>query len=181
MKPTDEELVILFQQEGNSRFFEILVTRYRQRIYLKCLGYVKNKDTAEDLCQDIFAKIFQKIDTFRRESLFTTWLYAITHNECLNYLRSIKKSSHEVITEKLADKLEEIIEEDEVDAEVSEESLMLLLEELTREDKLILLLKYKDKQPIKEIQKVLGLSESAVKMRLKRAKERINKLYISRK
>lgn len=77
----------------------------------------------------------------------------------------------------MADLIEDV---DEVPQEVSLQILDQLLDTISPEEKLLLLLKYKEKHSIKDIQTSLNLSESAVKMRLKRAKEKINALYKER-
>ena len=84
---------------------------------------------------------------------------------------------HQVISDKLSTELEDVIEAEEVDKESLHNALELLLEQITPEEKLLLLLKYKEKQPLQTIITTLNISESAAKMRLLRAKEKINKLY----
>ena len=142
--------------------------------------YVKNHDTAEDLCQDILIKIYLKINTFKSGSRFTTWLFSIIHNHCMDYLKKNRKGLHQEITKELSDEVGELLEFDEtVSDEISEELLSGLLDQITPEGKLILLLKYKEKKSIKDIQIALNISESTVKMRLKRAKDKINRLHKS--
>lgn len=176
----DEELITLIQQ-GNLHYFSILSTRYEGYITKKCKTYVKNSDTAEDLCQEILIKIFLKINDFQKKANFSTWLYSIIHNTCIDYLRKNKKNSQQVLTEKMVDEVADLIEDvDEVPQEVSLQILDQLLDTISPEEKLLLLLKYKEKHSIKDIQTSLNLSESAVKMRLKRAKEKINALYKER-
>lgn len=87
---------------------------------------------------------------------------------------------HQEITEELSNELGEMLEyEDEPSLDISEDLLNSLLEQITPEGKLILLLKYKEKKTIREIQTALNINESTVKMRLKRAKDKINRLYKS--
>nr|WP_281349504.1 RNA polymerase sigma factor [Fulvivirga aurantia] len=165
-------------QEGNMRYFSELAARYESYIIKKCKTYVKETDIAEDLCQEILIKIFLKINNFERKANFSTWLYSIIHNTCIDYLRKSKKNARQVITEQMVEELAEMVEDvDELPEELSEAILDKLLDEISPEEKLLLLLKYKEKHSIKDIQQSLNLSESAIKMRLKRAKEKVNKLY----
>ena len=174
---SDEELV-LRMKSGEHRYFSVFVDRYEKHIFNKCKSYVKDQDVAADLSQEVLIKVFTQLSKFRQEAKLTTWLFSIIHNTCIDYLRSRKKSTHEVITEKLADKVFDIVDHnEEISEEKTVEILESLLEQMTPEGKMILLLKYKEKHSIQDIQQSLGLSESAVKMRLKRAKETINKLY----
>ncbi len=179
---TDEEIVLLLKTDGNSRYFTILAERHEKKILQKCKTYVDSNVAAEDLCQEILIKLFLKVNDFKGNSKFSTWLFSIIHNTCIDHLRKNKKDIHKVITDKMSDEVPDMIEGDEdVSEELSEIILAKLLEELTPEEKLILLLKYKEKHPIKDIQNTLNLSESAVKMRLKRAREKLNKLYATYK
>ncbi|MEQ8906072.1 RNA polymerase sigma factor [Ekhidna sp.] len=176
-KLSDEELV-LRMKSGDNRYFSVFADRYEKYILTRCKSYVKDADSAEDLSQEVMIKVFLQVANFRKEAKLTTWLFSIIHNTCIDYLRSKKKRTHDVISEKLADEVFEIVDADEeLTEEKTVEILETLLDQMTPEGKLILLLKYKEKHSINDIQNSLGLSESAVKMRLKRAKEMLNKLY----
>lgn len=180
MKPSDEEIILKLQVEFDPKLFSILIEHHRPTIKNKCLKYVKNKDMAEDLCQDILIKLYLKINTFRNGSRFTTWLFSIIHNHCMDYLKNSRKEIHHEITKELRDEVGELLEsENEFSNVMTEELLNHLLEQITPEGKLILLLKYKERKSIKEIQTALNINESTVKMRLKRAKDKINRLYRS--
>lgn len=175
---SDEQLILLLQDVYNPGYFSLLVQRHEKYILRKCMSYVKNEDVAEDLCQEILIKLFINIKSFKGEARFSTWLFSIIHNTCIDHLRKNKKNVRQVITEKMAEEVAEMIEGvDEVSEELSVKILEHLLDEISPEEKMILLLKYKEKHPIKDIQLTLGLSESAVKMRLKRAKSKVSKLY----
>ncbi|UII28732.1 RNA polymerase sigma factor [Fulvivirga maritima] len=181
-KISDEELILLLQKGGNGPYFTLLAERHEKYILKKCTSYVKDDDEAEDLCQEILIKLFLKVNDFKGQAKFSTWLFSIIHNTCIDHLRKSKKNVTQVITEKMADEISEMIEGvDEVPEEISMTILNQLLEEISPEEKLLLLMKYKEKHHIKDIQLTLGLSESAVKMRLKRAKEKLNKLYMKQR
>ena len=174
---TDEELVQFLQNGGPQRYFSILADRHHDYVLKKCKSYVKHEDEAEDLSQEIFIKVFMQLNTFRSEAKFKTWLYTIIYHTCVDYLRKKKKNTHQVISDKLGAEFEEVIDAEEVDKESLHIALEQLLEQITPEEKLLLLLKYKEKQSLNAIINTLQISESAAKMRLKRAKEKINKLY----
>lgn len=174
---SDKELIEEFQG-GDQVCFAVLLDRYKTHIYKKCLSYMKDKDSAADLSQEVLIKLFLKLPEFRNEAKFSTWLYSIIHHTCIDLLRKQKKNTQAIIQDKLAEEVYEIVEFDE---EISEQSTMDILEELldqlNPQEKLILVMKYKEKHHIKDIQLALGLSESAVKMRLKRSKAKLNSLY----
>ncbi|MEQ8925793.1 MAG: RNA polymerase sigma factor [Fulvivirga sp.] len=176
---SDEQIIYVLQKEGNNRYFTILSERYENSIIKKCKSYVKDEDTAEDLCQEILLKVFLKLNSFQGNAKFSTWLFSIIHNTCIDYLRKHKKNVSKIITDKMVDEVADLIEGvDELPDELSEQILFELMDNISAEDRLLLLLKYKEKHSIKDIQLSLQLSESAIKMRLKRAKDRINKLYL---
>ncbi len=178
-KLSDESLALKLKESGDQRYFAELARRHENKILKKCKSYVQQEDASEDLMQEVLIKIFLRIKDFRSEAKFSTWLFTIIHSTCVDYLRKHKKNVHGIITEKLSEEVGEMVDtEDEVPGAISEKILEELLNQMTPEEKLLLLLKYKEKNQIKDIQQTLNLSGSAVKMRLKRAKEKINKLYL---
>jgi len=175
----DEVLALQLRESGDQRYFSVLAKRHEHKILKKCRSYVREEEASEDLTQEVLIKVFLRIKDFRNEARFSTWLFTIIHSTCIDHLRRNKKNVHSVITEKLADELGEMVDGDEEVGEVlSEQILEELLEQITPEEKVILLLKYKEKHTVKDIQRTLNLSESAIKMRLKRAREKVNKLYL---
>ncbi len=91
---SDTELILSFQEEGNIGAFEILVNRYKEKVFSSILFFVKDSYLAEDLFQDVFIKI---IDTLRNkryseEGKFLPWALRIAHNLCVDYFRKIKRT-----------------------------------------------------------------------------------------
>ncbi len=156
---------------GNNTYFGIFSERYRGFILTKCHQFVKSEDEAEDLCQEVMIKVFLQIRTFRQEARFNTWLYTVIYNTCVDHLRKSKQNVNKILSANLHQHMEEIVDFDEKPTkEVSMEMLEELLNQMTPEGRLILLLKYKENRSLKEIMSTLGISESAAKMRLLRAK-----------
>lgn len=180
---TDEELVSKIISSNNTALFEVLYERFSKIIYNKCYSFVHNEEEAKDLTQDIFLKLFVKLSSFQGKSKFSTWVYSFTYNYCVNYVTRSPVRKYEV---RLSDSSaienysEEImiINEDFVDNN-SEVKLKHALNEISLDDKSILLLKYQNNLTIKNIESLLGLGSSAVKMRIKRAKERLTASYMA--
>ncbi|MDC8003511.1 sigma-70 family RNA polymerase sigma factor [Aureisphaera galaxeae] len=177
---TDEELVSKIVATKDSELFAVLYDRYAKLVYNKCLSFSKSKEEAHDLTHDIFVLLFVKLKTFKGKSKFSTWLYSMTYNFCVNYVQREKKKREEkiLVTDSIGDYEKAQVSDLElfsVPAETLEKALNLC----KPEDKMILLLKYQDELPIKEIATALGLGESAVKMRINRAKARIIEIYKS--
>lgn len=168
------------RQTQNKRFVAELYDRYSQKIYRKCLSFVKRTSKAEDLTHDIFVKVLLSLSTFKGNSKVSTWIYAITYNFCVDYLRKEKKLNFHHNEFKTGDNDNYDEEDDLQDLQfMRAERLKEILEKIKTDEKMILLMKYQDNFSIKQIQEILGISESATKMRLKRAKEKVKKIYLS--
>ncbi len=88
-KLSDEKLMARFQK-GQLGAFEILLERHRRGIFYFILRFAYNRDTAEDLVQDVFLRVVAKKATFQRRSKFTTWLYTIARNLSIDHLRKMR-------------------------------------------------------------------------------------------
>lgn len=175
---SDEDLVQAITKTNDTLLFEILYDRYSTLVYNKCLSFSKDEDEAKDLTQDVFLKLFVKLSSFKGTAKFSTWLYAFTYNHCVNYVtrntaKKIEKQSVEHYD------IENISDEpnDEDFSQMKVDKLKDALNLISPDEKMILLLKYQDFLTIKEIESVLGIGESAVKMRIKRAKEKLLTVY----
>jgi len=172
---SDEQLVRYYVDTQRNRFFEELYERYADKVYRKCLSFVKDQAKAEDFTHDIFLKLIVRIGTFKEHSKFSTWLFSITYNYCMDQLRLNKKMAEDELNENI-----DIAEESEDSEEIEMESKRLrrALEGISPEERTILVMKYQDDFSIKDIAGTFGLTESAVKMRLKRSKEKLRKHYL---
>jgi len=85
-KLTDEKLMARFQK-GEIQAFEALFARHRRGIFNFVLRFVGNRDLAEDLVQDIFLRLVAAAQSFQKRSKFTTWLYTIARNLCIDHYR----------------------------------------------------------------------------------------------
>lgn len=177
---TDEEIVDLIRETNDQKYIGILYGRFSNKIYRRAISFVKEANLAQDLTHDVFMKILLNIGSFKGKSKFSTWVYSITYNYCIDYLRKRQKERIKAnnYSNETADLEEEDAEEFESLREMKVERLMELMEMVTDHDKMILLMKYQDNMSIKDIQGVFEISESAVKMRINRAKGKIKKLYV---
>jgi len=114
---------------------------------------------------------------FGGKSKFSTWIYSITYNYCIDLIRKGKKEKNifSEDIEKVADIAEEI--PDSAILEIEVKKLKIILEKIPVGDKAVLLMKYQDDMSIKEISESLLKSESAIKMKIKRAKHKVQKVY----
>ncbi len=173
---SDEEIVMLIINSGNKELFELLYLRYFKKVRDKCFSFLKDSNLSEEFANDILTKAYEKIHGFKGNSSFSSWIYSITYNYCIDYLRLKKKLHYPEWNSN--NELPEIIDEAEADfEEVNYENLLTIFELIHPEEKVLLLMKYQDNLPIKQIAKTLRISEDAVKMRLKRARSRVIYMY----
>ncbi|GGX30283.1 RNA polymerase sigma factor [Aquimarina muelleri] len=174
---TDEELVDKIGSSQNPLLFSTLYDRYSKKIYNKCYSFTKNEEEAKDLTQDVFLKLFTKLHTFKGNSKFSTWLYAFTYNFCINYLKRDPLRKMESLSDTIEKHEYHLFENEDVNDEqlfeIKVSKLEKILNTIDPEDKAILLLKYQDEISVKDLQVILNIGESAVKMRLKRAKIKV--------
>lgn len=174
---TDEEMIHQVFPDQPDQCFAFLYQRYVGKVYQRCLSMTKDSDQAQDFTQDIFIKVFSKLDAFHERSRFSTWLFAVSSNYCADQLRLGKRF---VLTS-----LDEVLDADPADLPADywhEETLQIVqkaMETLCVQDRDLLRLKYEDGLSVTEIAKVYGLKESTVKMWLKRIREKIQRLTAS--
>lgn len=134
---------------------------------------------AEDAVQEIFMKILVNMNKFSAKSKFSTWVYSVTYNYCIDIIRRNKRAKKVISNTDISGMDRE--EEDEIDdkylLEIEISRLKVVLDELDSGDKAVLLMKYQDDMSISDMADIYGKTDSAIKMRIKRAKERFKRIY----
>ena len=174
---TDLEVIQEYLQTQQASYFNILYKRYSSKVYSKCISLLKEEALARDATQEIFIKIFLNLKKFGGKSKFSTWIYSITYNFCIDMIRKRKKLRN-IFSEEIENApeiIEEVPDEELLMMEVSR--LKVVLEHIPIGDKAVLLMKYQDDMQIKEIAATLTKSESAIKMKIKRAKHKAQRVY----
>lgn len=176
-KFTDEELVSHYLETQQNDYFDQLYRRYCHKVHRKCLSFTKDDVQAQDLTQDIFLRLMTKLTSYKQQSRFSTWLYSITHNYCTNQIRSPHKLNEltiDVDWEMLPGNTDDgDAEQHELNVRQVQRAMMCL----TYEEQQLLQLKYLDDFSIRELADKHAISESAVKMRLKRSRDRLRYYY----
>lgn len=174
----DEQLVHAFQTSVSTAPFDTLYQRYLEKVHRTCLSFTNDTQTAQDYAQDIFLKVFRRLDSFAHRSSFSTWLYATAHNHCLDQHRLRKR----LPTEPLAPDLAQTLADSSPFTDDAKEDQLGLLErqlaKLSPLDKDLLRLKYERGLSVVALSQHYQLSESAVKMRLKRSRDRLRSLCV---
>lgn len=176
---TDEEIIDKIIREHKNELYEVIYDRYFAKVRDKCYSFFKNKAQSEDFANDILSKVYEKLDGFKSKSSFSSWLYSISYNSIIDFLRK-KKQLHYPNWNQEND-LPEIIDESDADiSEISYDNFLIILDLIHPEEKALLLMKYQDSLSLKAIGASLAISEDAVKMRLKRARSRVVYLYFEK-
>lgn len=175
---TDTELIALYLREQNTTYFTQLYRRYASKVFAKCISMLGDEGLARDATQDIFIKILLNLSKFTEQSSFSTWVYSITYNYCIDLIRK-KKKIPLLYTEDVGkiSKEREVEIPDSVLLEMKQERLAKVLDRLPPGDKAILMMKYIDDLQIKDIGDILGKTESAIKMQIMRAKQKAQTIY----
>lgn len=175
---TDYQVVHSILKKKNVLLQAEIYARYASQIYFTCLGLLKDKSMAKDLSQDILIKILQKLDSFKGTADFSFWVHAITKNHCLTYLEKMKKMR--MVAMETMENIESSMDDLEI-AEMKEAKLIQLeieLYKLTEGEQFTLTQKYFKNCSIKNLAYHLDISESAVKMRLNRGRDKLRKMIL---
>jgi len=172
----DEDIISRIISEKEIDLFQMLYNKYHPKVLDKCYSLLKNKELAKETAQDIFSKVYENLESFKGKSSFSSWLYSVTYNQCIDYLR-LKKKLHYPEWNRENEIPEIIDDSEELISDISYDRLMEILDLLHTEEKALLMMKYNDNFTIKHISEALRVSESAAKMRIKRAKTRLIFLY----
>ena len=155
----DNDLIDIINQ-GDVKAFEILYDRYSSKVQKRCYFICLNIEVARDLMQEIWVKVFLQLHTFRKESAFSSWLYRLTTNHCLTY---IKSKAH---TGQWSGEIP--LNETSPESPTASIDVHLLLQKLSLEDRSILAMKYLGEYSYEEISAIYKIGVSAAKMRVSR-------------
>lgn len=186
MQLDKEAWLIKRVQRGDVKAYETLIGAYEKLIYNLCLKILKDQEESADAAQEVCLKIWRQIGSFKGTAKFSTWVYRMTTNQCLDMLRKNKRKETEV---SLYLSEEEGKEEKMTDAQSIWEDMsehlarkelgvivMQGLEEIKEEYRIILILREMEERSYEEIAQILDLSLGTVKSRLSRARQALKKI-----
>lgn len=179
MKEKSDEEIAREVQKGKIEAFGFLVDRYEEKINRYLQKFISQKEDREDLVQNIFLKVFENIQSFDSKRKFSTWIYAIAHNELVNFLKKKKKMPIYFI------ELDTILPfsfnkknvDGEIDLKNKKEILDKALENLELKYKEPIFLFYFENLSYHDISEILKIPVSTVGVRIKRAREKIKKFF----
>jgi RNA polymerase sigma-70 factor (ECF subfamily) len=174
---TDEELAALAAREGSDGpAFNELVSRFRARVWQICYRLLSNEHDANDAAQEVFVRLFLHRARFEGRSKYSTWVHGIAVRTCLTIRRGRGRRQRR---ENLAN--DEVIDSQAPAVHTQPEGLSLdlmqMLDILDEEDRALLILKYAENYSHEELAEIFSLSVSACKMRISRAREKIQERF----
>ena len=147
---SDEEIVRMIVEDGQKELYTILYNRYQMKVQDKSYSMLKNRDLAAEAKQHILEKTYEKLSSFKGKSSFSSWLYSITYNYCIDYLRNKKKMSYpEWNSKNELPEISDVIEDEE--EMIDSEKLNVILDKVHPEEKALLIMKYNDDISISNI------------------------------
>lgn len=175
---SDSQLIMLYLKAQDANYFSQLYRRYAGKVFAKCISMLGDHGLARDATQDVFIKILLNLSKFTEQSSFSTWVYSITYNYCIDLIRK-KKKNILIFTEDMGrvSTAADVEIPDSVILEMETNRLEKVLNKLPVGDKAILDMKYTEDLSIKEIGEILNKTESAIKMQIMRAKIKAQDLY----
>jgi RNA polymerase sigma-70 factor (ECF subfamily) len=178
----EAELVRRAQARDELAFREI-VERYQAKVYSIIFGILRNRNDAEDIAQQVFAKVYFSMGNFDFRSSLLTWIYKITVNECYDYLR--KKRVRKLVYESDFSEEESLLMQNSesamdhrpaVDTQLAQRDFVLkLLAKISEEDRNLMLLKEVEGHSVEELAQMTGMNENTIKVKLFRARQKLLK------
>lgn len=168
--------------KGDQRAYEKLLVRYREMIYHTILKMINNQQDAEDLTIESFAKAFIHIDQYKPTYAFSTWLFKIATNNCIDYFRRKNAKSKSSEKQEMEEGMDEFIDKTDIGPEKDlikkqrKEFVIKILTELNPDYKKLIELRYYKELSYDEIAKALDVPIGTVKAKLYRAKFIISEL-----
>ncbi len=165
--------------EGDSNSFGIIVERYQNMVFALALKMLKHREESEEVSQDTFIKVYKSLSKFNGESKFSTWIYRIAYNTCLDRIKKNSKFNNDVeINDVTAN---EIFQTENVfdSLENKERSIIIkeCIDKLPEEECVIIHLFYFEELSLKEIVEIVSMTEGNVKVKLFRARKKLFSIF----
>jgi RNA polymerase sigma-70 factor (ECF subfamily) len=178
--PTDKELIAEVL-EGNPESFEPLVVKYQPRVFAIARRYARREDEVEDIVQTVFMKAYSKLSSYRGDAPFEHWLMRTATFTCYDFLRKHQRNREWNATDLSTEENEwlENVGEDNSEKEANQSAAKALvdrlLEGLKPDDRMIITMLDIERKSVKEIAELTDFTESNVKVRAHRARDKMKK------
>ena len=171
----EDQINQLIKEKAFEKAFNLIVDEYQQRLYWHIRKMVTNHDDANDVLQDVFVKIWKALPKFKGDSKFSTWIYRVAYNTCLDRLKKNKRQQYTVeineYTEHQVKTLDNAL--DKIEAKEREQTIQDCLALLPSEDSFLLTLYYFEELSLDDIGKIVDLKPNNVKVKLFRSRKKL--------
>jgi RNA polymerase sigma-70 factor (ECF subfamily) len=179
----EEKELVERLKKGDDLAYREVIRRYGRKMFGLIFSMTKKRDETEEIMQEVFLKVIKHIKDFREDSLFSTWLFRITVNTTLSYMKKKKRKRESLISELKRDEEERIDFEDKeekgtdetLETEERRKIVQTAIESLPQSYRIAIILKDIEGMPLTEVAKILKLSEGGTKVRLHRARLMLKK------
>jgi len=175
MEKVNDQHYINLVIDGDTNAFSVLVDNYKRMVFSLSFKMLQDREEAEEAAQDTFIKIYKSLSSFKGGSKFSTWVYKITYNNCLDRLKKQKRSRHIVSINEFTE--HEVISLMNVLDTIEERERKLKIQDclnlLTAEESFLLTLYYFNENSLKEIAEIIGANENNVKIKLFRSRKKL--------
>ena len=160
---------------GETNAFTALVDRYKDMIFSLSLKMVKNREEAEEVAQDTFIKIFNSLSKFKGDSKFSTWIYKIAYNTCLDRLKKNKKEDLNISIDEFSAHLIKTMDNalSALEDKERKQTIQNCLNLLPGDENFLLTLFYFEEQSLEEIGKIMSINANNVKVKLFRSRQKL--------
>lgn len=168
--PADGELVAATLAGDDDAFAE-LVRRHRRRVFGTAARFARDGHQLDDICQDVFVRVFRNLGKFRGDAPFEHWLSRIVVSACYDFLRKERRIREQVPLDAVVFETKDASVEAAISAGGARELLAFAMQKMAAHERLILTLCELEERPIREVAQLTGWSESNVKVRAFRARQ----------
>ncbi|WP_179416086.1 RNA polymerase sigma factor [Mucilaginibacter sp. E4BP6] len=161
---------------GDQSAYADLVKRHQRFVFTLAVRFAKNREDAEEIAQDCFIKAYRSLESFQRQSKFTTWLYSIVYTTAMTTLRKKRIATDSIDDEDTFIQVENkpsSYDENNVENKSRSFYLSQAIDQLLPDDATIITLFYKGEQSLEEIAQTMGIEANTVKVKLFRARQRL--------
>jgi RNA polymerase sigma-70 factor (ECF subfamily) len=161
---------------GDQSAYADLIKRHQRFVFTLAMRFAKSREDAEEIAQDCFIKAYRSLESFQRQSKFTTWLYSIVYTTAMTTLRKKRIATDSIDDEDTFIQVENKPSSyDENNLENKSRSFYLsqAIDQLLPDDATIITLFYKGEQSLEEIAQTMGIEANTVKVKLFRARQRL--------
>lgn len=172
---TNDKTIINQIINGDTNAFSVLVDRYKDLVFTLALRMLKNREEAEEVSQDAFIKAYRSLPRFKGQSKFSTWIYRVAYNTCLDRLKKNKKHLSDVAIDEFTQHQIKTLDNalDNMEQQEYNQTIQDCLNLLPGDDNFLLTLYYFEEHSLEEISKIVGISVNNAKVKIFRSRKKL--------